>query len=75
MLFVVSGHGREDELVGLLVEEEDRRRLGTEDRPRDLDDRPQEPRELLLRREDARRDGRFETLLAHCLPPTFADVK
>ena len=47
----------EDELVGLLVEQEDRGRLRVEDRPRDLDDRAAGARDAPPLAEHARRDG------------------
>ena len=77
VLLVVAGDGCEHELVGLLVEEEDRRCLRAEDRPRDLDDRAQQAAELLLGREHAGRDRRLVVLpvVAHRAPPTFADVR
>ena len=66
----------EDELLGLLVEEEDRRRLGAEDRPRDLDDRREQCAERLLGSDDACGDGRAKVrLVGHVPPPTFVAVR
>ena len=74
LLLALAGDGREDELVGLLVEEEDRRRLRAEDRARDLDDRPEQLRELLLRREHAGGDGGLERQPSSLTcPPTFEE--
>ncbi len=47
-LIVFARNGGENELVRLLVEQEDRRALSAEDRTSDLDDRAQEPREVLF---------------------------
>ena len=64
-LFVLAGDRLEDELVGLLVEEEDRRALGREDRARDLDDRPQQRAVGGVGADHAGRDGGSEPVLAH----------
>src|SRR4029077_17349754 len=60
----------EDGLVGLLVQEEDRGRLGLEDRPSHVDDRLQERPELLFRAEHAGRYSRPQ-VVAHLPPPTL----
>ena len=65
-----AGNRFEDELVGLLVQKEDRGRLGLEDRPGHVDDRLQERLELLFRAEDAGGHGRPQ-LVAHLPPPTL----
>ena len=56
----LARHGLEDELVRFLVEEEDRCRLGTEDRAGHLHGRLQERAVRLVRAEHAGGDGRFE---------------
>ncbi len=66
----------EDELLRLLVEEKDRRRLGAEDRASDLDDRGEERAERLLRADDACGDGCAQIrLFGHVPPPTFVAVR
>ena len=66
----------EDELLRLLVEQEDRRRLGAEDRARDLDDRGEQRAERLLRADDARGDGRPQIRFSVMRPPpTFVAVR
>jgi len=76
MLLVVAGDSGEDELVGLLVEQEHGRGLGAEDRPRNLDDRAQQPAELLLRREHARGNSGLVTAGGVAHPAaTFAEVR
>ena len=68
--------GLEHELLGLLVEQEDRRRLRAEDRARDLDDRGEESAEGLLGADDAGGDGCSEIrLIGHGAPPTFVAVR
>jgi len=52
-----AGDGLEDQLVGCLVEEKDRRRLGAEDRPCDVDDRLQQCAMALFGWEHPGRDG------------------
>ena len=69
------GDRLEHELVGLLVEQEDRRRLRAEDRARDLDDRPEQRAVLLLRGEHAGGDGRVQVCLVHRPPPTFVAIR
>ena len=66
LLALVRDRG-EHELVGLLVEQEDRRRLRAEDRARDDDDRAQELGEVLFRRQHGRGDRGFEAFVAHLL--------
>ena len=66
LLALVRDRG-EDELVGLVVEQEDRRRLGAEDGARDDDDRAQELGEVLLRRQHRRGDRGFEAFVGHIL--------
>ena len=61
-LVLLAGDGGEDELVRLLVEQEDRRPLSAEDRPGHLDDRAQEPCEVLLGCHDTCGDGGVETV-------------
>jgi hypothetical protein len=65
-----AGDRFEDELVGFLVQEEDRRRLGLEDCPGHVDDRLQERLELLFRAEHAGGHGRPQ-VVAHLPPPTL----
>ena len=68
--------GLEHELLRLLVEEEDRRRLGAEDRARDLDDRREERAERLLGADDAGGDRRTQVrLVGHVPPPTLFAVR
>ena len=68
--------GLEDELLGLLVEEEDRRRGRAEDRACDLDDRAEERAERLLGADDTRGYGCPEIrLVGHVPPPTFVAVR
>ena len=62
----LARHRLEDELVRFLVEQEDRRRLGTEDRARHLHGRLQERAVGLVRSEHAGGDGCFE--IAHAAP-------
>src|SRR6185503_11121509 len=65
----------EHELVRVLVVEEDRRRLRTEDRARDVDDGLEErPVRLLVAAEHSGR-GRFASLLAHPAPSVFDAVR
>jgi len=71
---VLARHSGEHELVGLLVEEEDRRGPRREDRPRDLDDRAEERGEARLGRHHARCDGGTKSLLVHGLPPPTFDA-
>ena len=71
----LAGDRLEDELVRLLVEEEDRRRLGAEDRARDLDDRL-EQRAVRAPREPttpAATAALSSSLIVR--PPTFVDVR
>ena len=56
----------------LLVEEQDRRRLGAEDRARDLDDRAEQRAVALLRAEHAGRDGRAQLVRRSRAPPTLS---
>ena len=66
----------EDELLGLGVEEQDRRRLRAEDRARDLDDRGQKRPEGLLRADDACGHGSAQIgLVGHVPPPTLVAVR
>ena len=75
-VLALADDGLEDELLGLLVEEEDRRRLGAEDRARDLDDRREQRAERLLGADDACGDGCSEIrLVGHVPPPTFVAVR
>src|SRR5215204_4555849 len=60
VLLLVAGDGREDQLVGLLVEQKDRRGLRPEDRARDLDHRAEQLRIEVVGAEDAGRDGGSE---------------
>ena len=71
----LAGDRLEHELVGLLVEQEDRRRLGAEDRARDLDDRLQQLAVALLgaERRPRRRRRRRSSLIV--LPPTLFAVR
>ena len=62
----LAGHGLEDELVGFLVEEEDGRGLGAEDRARHLDGRLQKRAVRLVGSEHTCCDGCFE--IAHAAP-------
>ena len=78
MLLALACDGREHELVGLLVEQEHRRRLRAEDRAGDLDDRMEQSPELLLGREHAGGHRRREPVVAvgHALaPPTFDAIR
>ncbi len=75
-VLALADDGLEDELFRLLVEEEDRRRLRAEDRPRDLDDRGEERAERLLGADDAGGDRRAQVrLLGHVPPPTLVAVR
>ena len=74
--FTLARDGLEDELVRRVVEQEDRRRLGAEDRPRDIDDRLQQRAMALLRGEHPGRDGLLVArAVRHVLPPAFDAVK
>ena len=66
----LTGHGLEHELVRLLVEEEDGRSLGAEDRARHLHGRLQERAVRLVGAEHAGGDSRFE--IAHVAAVPFA---
>ncbi len=70
----LTGDRLEDELVGVLVVQEDRRRLGTEDRLRGRDDRVEQRAVLLLARQDPGGDDCMERI-AHGMPPTLAEVR
>ena len=66
----------EDELLGLGVEQEDRRRLGAEDRARDLDDRAEQSAERLLGADDTGGNRRAQVrLVGHVPPPTLFAVR
>ena len=75
LAFAFSRDGLEDELLGLLVEQEDRRRLGAEDRARDVHDRLEQRPVLLLAAERSGRDGGAERALVHQCPPVFEAVR
>ena len=68
-------HRLEDELLRLLVEQEDRGRLGAEDRPRDVHDRLQQGAVLLLAAERPGRDRGAKRALVHHCPPVFEAVR
>src|SRR5205085_306391 len=72
LVLSLAGDRLENELFGLLVEEEDGRGLGTEDRTRDLDRGLQERTVRLVGSDHACGDGRFE--VAHAAPPAFDAV-
>src|SRR4051812_31833034 len=76
-LLVLAGDGLEDELVGLLVQEEDRGALGREDRPRDLDDRPEQRSVGGIGADHAGRNGGSESVLAHVGgdPPMLSAIR
>ena len=69
--------GLEDELVGLVVEEEDRGRLGGEDRASDVDDRLQQLAEgVLAASQHPRRClPTAVELVVHADPPVFVAVR
>ena len=75
-VLALADDGLEDELLGLLVEQEDRRRRRAEDRARDLDDRREQRAIRLLGADDARGHGCAEIrLIGHGAPPTFVAVR
>ena len=70
----LAGDGLEDELVRVLVVEEDRRGLGTEDRSRDVHDRLEErPIRVLVPAEHP--CGCCVVLVAHGVPSVFVAVR
>ena len=75
VVLAVARYRLEYELVRLLVEEEDRRGDGAEDRARHLGDPLQQAVERLARAHDAGGHRRAELALAvrHSEPPTFDD--
>ena len=78
ILLAGSGHGGEDELVALLVEEHDRGRARSEDRPRHLDHRPQQVCEVVLGRQHAGSHRRMHPVrvVGHVPePPTFVEMR
>ena len=68
-----AGDGLEDELVRLLVEQQDRRRLRVKDRASDLDGCAQQGAVRVFRAEHAGGDGCAK--VGHAPPPTFVEVR
>src|SRR5262249_10154945 len=68
-LLLLARERLEDQLVGVLVEQEDRRALRREDRARDLDDRAQQRAVRAFGTDDAGRNRRAKAVVAHAPDP------
>ena len=75
-VLALADHGFEDELLGLRVEQQNRRGACAEDRPRHLDDGGEERAEGVLGADDSRGDGCTKVRsVGHVPPPTLVAVR